>query len=136
MLIFLSVRSGALILPSALIREIQIDLEATSSRGILSIIDSARFDDYPCFQDMIERLAREAILRVYFRPVSNSVQEDHAQTILDAEMEMTHKDSTGVPEHRRQQLSLDFERTNQGWKIVNITSRDLFDPLFGFLQTS
>ena len=57
------------------------------------------------------------------------IQEDGAQTILDAEMEMTRKDSAGAPERRRQQLARDFERTNRGWKIINITPREFFRPL-------
>jgi len=120
---------GILIPPSNLIRQMQMDLEAASSRGILSNIDSSKFDDYPRFQDMIERLARENILRVYFRQVSNSIQVDREQTILDAEMEMTRKDSDRAPQRRRQQLALDFERTSQGWKIINITPREFFRPL-------
>ena len=50
-----------------LIRGMQADLESSSSRSFLSNIDSAKFDDYPRFEDMIERLGREDTLRVYFR---------------------------------------------------------------------
>jgi len=114
---------------TTLIRQMQMDLEASSSRAILSHIDEAQFDDYPRFQDMIERLSREDILRVYFRQVSHSAQEQSAQTILDAEMELTRKDAAGAPERRRQQLVIDFSRTSRGWKIINITPREFFRPL-------
>ena len=114
---------------SNVIRQIQMDLEAASRRGILSNIDSAKFQDYPRFEDMIDRLTREDALRVFFRQVSNSVKETSAQTTIDAEMELTRKDSASPPERRRQQLVIDFERTSRGWKIVNITPREFFRPL-------
>lgn len=114
---------------STIIRQMQMDLESSSSRGVLNNIDSAKFDDYPRFEDMIEQLARENSLRVFFRQVSNSIRENSAQTILEAEMEMTRKDSAGQAERRRQQLVIDFELTSRGWKIINITPRDFFRPL-------
>ena len=114
---------------SNVIRQMQTDLEAASRRGILSNIDSAKFEDYPRFEDTIDRLTREDALRVFFRQVNNSIKEDSAQTMIDAEMELTRKDSARQPERRRQQLVIDFERTSRGWKIVNITPRDFFRPL-------
>jgi len=111
------------------VRQMQFDLEASSRAGVLSHIDSAKFEDYPRFEDMIERLTRADTLRVYFRQANNSIQEDRAQTILDAEMELLRKDSAAPPERRRQQIVIDFERTPRGWRIVNITPRDFFRPL-------
>ena len=49
--------------------------------------------------------------------------------MIDAEMEMTRKDSAGQLERRRQQLVIDFQRTRRGWKITNITPREFFRPL-------
>jgi hypothetical protein len=112
-----------------LIRGLQLDLESSSSHGFLSSVDSAKFDDYPRFEDMIERLTREDTLRVYFRQSSHSIKEDKAQTIVDADMELVRKDSAGQLDRRRQQLVIDFELTSRGWKIINITPRDFFRPL-------
>ncbi|MBI4459323.1 MAG: hypothetical protein HY648_04605 [Acidobacteria bacterium] len=114
---------------SSIVRQMQMDLEGSSVRGIVNNIDSAKFDDYPRFEDMVERLTRENSLRVFFRQVSSSIRENSAQTILDAEMEMTRKDSAGQAERRRQQLVIDFELTSRGWKIINITPREFFRPL-------
>ena len=111
------------------VRQMQFDLEAASRAGVLSNIDSSKFEDYPRFEDMIERLTREDTLRVFFRQANNSIQEERAQTILDAAMELTRKDSAAPPERRRQQIVIDFERTTRGWKIVNITPREFFRPL-------
>lgn len=111
------------------VRQMQMDLEGSSSRSFLSHFDAAKFDDYPRFEEMIERLLRETSLRVYLRQVSSSIQQNTAQTTLDAEMEVTRKDAAGQIEHRRQQLVIAFERTSRGWKIVNLTPRDFFHPL-------
>lgn len=111
------------------VRQLQFDLEASSRMGVLSNIDSAKFEDYPRFEDMVERLTREDALRVFFRQANNNVQEDRAQTTLDAEMELIRKDSAAPPERRRQQIVIDFELTTRGWRIVNITPRDFFRPL-------
>jgi len=114
---------------TSLIRGLQMDLESASSRGVLSTIDSAKFDDYPRFEDMVERLTRENTLRVYFRQANNIIKEDKAQTIIDGEMEMVRKDAAGQIQRRRQQIVIDFELTDRGWKIVNITPREFFQPL-------
>ena len=111
------------------VRQLQFDLEASSRMGVLSNIDSAKFEDYPRFEDMVERLTREDALRVFFRQANSNVQEDRAQTTIDAEMELTRKDSAAQPERRRQQIVIDFELTQRGWRIVNITPRDFFRPL-------
>ena len=112
-----------------LIRGMQVDLESSSSHGFLSNIDSAKFDDYPRFEDMIDRLTREDTLRVNFRQSSHSIHESNAQTIVDADLEISRKDSAGQLDRRRQQIVIDFELTSRGWKIVNITPRDIFRPL-------
>jgi hypothetical protein len=114
-----------------MIRDLQFALEGGSSRGLLSLFDSAKFDDYPRFQDTVERLMREDTIRAFFRTVNTSpnVQDQKAQTILDAEMEISRKDAAGQVQRRRQQLVLDFVRTRSGWRIINITPRNCFDPL-------
>jgi hypothetical protein len=112
-----------------LVRDLQMDLEGSSSSSILGRIDSAKFDDFPRFQDMVERLTREDTLRVFFRQTSSTVKEDQAQTVLDGEMEMIRKDSAVPAQHRKQQITIDLELTSRGWKIINISPRDFFQPL-------
>jgi hypothetical protein len=112
-----------------LIRGMQVDLESSSSNGFLSSIDSAKFEDYPRFEDMIDRLTREDTLRVNFRQSSHSIHESNAQTIVDADMEISRNNSAGQRDRRHQQMVIDFELTSRGWKIVNITPRDFFSPL-------
>jgi hypothetical protein len=112
-----------------LIRGMQMDLESSSSRSFLSNIDSAKFEDYPRFEDMIDRLTREDTLRVNFRQSPHSIHESNAQTIVDADMEISRNNSAGQRDRRHQQMVIDFELTSRGWKIVNITPRDFFSPL-------
>ena len=113
-----------------LMRDVQFDLEGGSSRSFLSKINQAKFDDYPRFEDNVERLMRENALRVNFRtaftaPPSTSGQ---AQVSADAIMELTRKDSKGAPQRRSQQMVFDWEWTQRGWKIINITPRMFFNP--------
>lgn len=114
-----------------MLRDMQFALEGGSSRSFLNLIDSAKFDDYPRFEDAVERLMREDTIRAFFRQVTTSpnAAEGKAQTIVDAEMELGRKDAAGQLQRRRQQLVLDFERTRRGWRIINITPRNYFDPL-------
>ena len=111
------------------IGQMKMNLEGSSIRGFLLNIHAAKFEDYPRFEEMIERLLREDVLRVYFRQVSNSIQQDIFRTILDAELEITRKDSAGRLERRRGRITIRLERTSEGWKIINITPRDFFRPL-------
>jgi hypothetical protein len=114
---------------AGMIRELQMDLEGSSSLGVLHQIDGARFKDYPRFRDQVERLTREDTLRVYFRQLSSVVSGAAARTVLDAEMELTRLDSALPTQHRQEKLTIDLEQTSHGWKIVNIVPRDFFEPL-------
>ncbi len=113
-----------------LMKDIQFDLEGGSSRSFLGLINNAKFDDYPRFEDNVERLMRENSLRVNFRTAFSAppTAAGIAQTSVDAIMELVKKDSTGRPERRSQQLTFDFEWTNRGWKITNISPRQFFNP--------
>ena len=116
---------------SQMMRDMQFALEGGSSRNFLQLIDSEKFDDFPRFQDRIERLMQDDTIRAYFRNANTSpnTAAGKAQTIVDAEMEIGRKNSTTQPQRRRQQLVIDFENTRRGWRITNITPRSYFDPL-------
>jgi hypothetical protein len=113
-----------------LMREIQFDLEGGSSRSFLQRINSAKFDDYPHFEDTVERLMRENALRVNFRTAFTAPPggDGKAQVSVDADMELSKKDSMAAPQRRKQQLTFDFEWTNRGWQIDNISPRTFFNP--------
>ena len=114
-----------------ILRDLQFALEGGSAQGVLSLIDAAKFRDYARFQDTVERLLREDTLRVYFRQVSGSwsATETRARSRVDAEMQLARKDAVGQTGRRRQQVELQLERTQRGWRITNITPRAFFEPL-------
>ena len=113
-----------------LMRDIQFDLEGGSLRSFMDRINQSKFDDYPRFEDAMERLMRENSLRVNFRTAFNTPPSatGAAQVAVDAIMDLTKKDSVARPERRSQQLVFDFEWSNRGWQIINITPRSFFNP--------
>ncbi len=113
-----------------LMREIGFDIEGGSARSFLQRINQDKFNDYPHFEDNVERLMRENSLRVNFRTAFTAppTAEGAAQVAVDADMEVVKKNSTGAPQRRTQQLTFDFEWTNRGWAIDNITPRAFFNP--------
>ena len=114
-----------------IVRDLQFALEGSSAQGVLALIDSAKFPDYLSFRDTVERLLREDSIRAYFRQVkgSSSPEKGIARSTVQAEMELARKDAAGQVERRRQQLELEFRRTRRGWRIINITPRNFFEPL-------
>jgi len=114
-----------------MLRDLQFALEGGSAHSALALIDSAKFDDYPRFEDMVERLTREDTIRANFRQVvpATSPAAGKAQSMIDAEMELGRRDAAQKLQRRRQQLVIDFQWTRRGWRITNITPRDYFRPL-------
>ncbi|GEM_PF-6523022 len=113
-----------------LMREIGFDLEGGSSRSFLQRINQSKFDDYPHFEDSVERLMREDSIRINLRTAFTAppTPEGLAQVAVDADMELAKKDSNAKPEHRQKQLTFDFEWTSRGWMINNISPRSFFNP--------
>jgi hypothetical protein len=113
-----------------LIREIGFDIEGGSSRSFMQRINQSKFDDYPHFEDNVERLMREDSIRLNLRVAFTAppTAEGMAQVAADATMDLTAKDSNAKPQRRQQQLTFDFEWTNRGWQIDNISPRSFFNP--------
>jgi hypothetical protein len=113
-----------------LMREIGFDLEGGSSRSFLQRINQSKFDDYPHFEDNVERLMREDSIRINLRVAFTAppTADGLAQVAADADMELAKKDSNAAPQRRKQQLTFDFEWTNRGWQIDNISPRSFFNP--------
>lgn len=116
---------------SRLVRDLQFALEGGSARSFLEFFNSGKFDDYPRFEDMVERLMREDTIRVHFRTAFTAPPsgQGKAQMALDGDMELARKDGAGQLARRRQQVVVEFEYTRRGWKIINLTPRDYFKPL-------
>ncbi len=115
-----------------LVKDLQFALEGGSSRGFLGYFDSAKFDDYPRFEDMVERLMRQDNLRVNFRTAftapAGGQTPGKSQMTLDGDMELSRKDGVGQVTRRRNQMVVEFTYTKRGWRITNLTPRDYFQP--------
>jgi hypothetical protein len=111
-------------------RDLQYALESGSHRQFLGFLNDAKFDDYPHFEDTIERLMREDSIRANFRSAFSTPPsgQGKAQMAIDVDMELARKDGVGQLVRRKQQLVIDWEYTRRGWKIVNITPRAFFNP--------
>jgi hypothetical protein len=113
-----------------LLRDLQFALEGGSAHGVLSLIDSAKFEDYRRFEDRIERLVRQNTIRAYFAQVSSEwlAQERKVRSVLEAELELARKDGASQVVRRRKQLVLELERGRRGWRITRLTPPAFFDP--------
>jgi hypothetical protein len=113
-----------------LVREIGFDLEGGSSRSFMQRINQSKFDDYPHFEDNVERLMREDSIRINLRVAFTAPPsaDGIAQVAADCDMELAKKDSNAAPQRRKQQITFDFEWTNRGWMIDNISPRSFFNP--------
>lgn len=112
-----------------LLRDLQFALEGGSAHGVLSLIDSAKFEDYRRFEDRIERLVRQNTIRAYFAQVSSEwlAQERKVRSVLEAELELARKDGASQVVRRRKQLVLELERGRRGWRITRLTPLSFFD---------
>jgi len=113
-----------------LMREVGLLLQGGSSRSFMQRINQSKFDDYPHFEDNVERLMREDSIRINLRVAFTAppTADGIAQVAADADMELSKKDSMAAPQRRKQQLTFDFEWTNRGWMIDNISPRSFFNP--------
>src|SRR5437879_13331778 len=67
-------------------------------------------------------------MRIFLREASAEVKGDHAVLIADAEMVYTSKANLGPQQRRKERIQFDFNRTEKGWKIFEITPRHFFTP--------
>jgi len=115
-----------------LIRDLQSALEGGSSRSFLNLIDAERFPDYPRFEDLIERLLRENTIRMHtqsaFTAPPATPAASIAQLVIDVEMDLSRKGGDSLV-RRSQQLTINFDYTKKGWKIVSLSPWALFAPI-------
>lgn len=114
-----------------LLRDFSDGFEGSSPRRVIETLDE-RFEDLPRFEDQVTQFLREsAEMRVNFRESSSEVKADRAMVMVDAEMSYATKDAPQRPLRRRQRIQFDFQRTDKGWKIFEISPRSFFTPESG-----
>jgi len=116
-----------------LIHDLQLALEGGSSRSFMNLIDAERFNDYPRLEDMIQRLLRDNTIRMHtgtvFMTPPATPAASIAQMVVDVEMELGRKGGEGALIRRSQQLTVNFDYTKRGWKIVSLSPWGLFAPI-------
>jgi hypothetical protein len=110
------------------LRDFSDGIEGSSPRRVMETLDE-KFEDLPRFEDAVtEFLKQSSEMRVNFRESSNEVKGDRAVVTVDAEMSYATKDAPQRPQRRRQRIQFDFQRTDKGWKIFEISPRNFFTP--------
>lgn len=114
---------------SRVLRGYKGSIESLGTSGVRSWIDVPRFYDYPRFEDGVTAFLRSVgELRLFTREVNVQVEGDRAVMIVEAEMVFSRRDTPSPAETRTAQITFDFQRTPQGWKITEINPRSFFLP--------
>lgn len=114
---------------SRVLRNYKAGLESLGVSGVRNWIDPQRFYDYPRFEEGVTVFLHSVgELRLFTREVSVQVEGERAVMIVDAEMVFARRDTPNQPETRTSQITFDFQRTPQGWKITEINPRSFFLP--------
>jgi len=110
------------------LRDFADGFEGNSPRRVMENLDE-RFDDLPRFEDQVTAFLKQSgEMRIFLREASAEVKGDHAVLIADAEMVYTSKANLGPQQRRKERIQFDFNRTEKGWKIFEITPRHFFTP--------
>jgi len=114
---------------SRVLREFTNSVEMLSPSGARRTIDADRFFGYPRFEEELTVFLRSlGELRLFVREVSVQVGVNRAVMLVDAEMGFSLRRDPSQSSQRRAQIQFDFQRTEQGWKITEITPRTFFLP--------
>ncbi len=112
-----------------LLRNLREGLEGRLDRLFLSSFSSERMSGYLSFKDQVQQFfgAYDGF-RVHYRIVQSRVDGTHASAIVEFQMEAIPVAGSGTPMRREQQIQLELERTQKGWKIVDVRPREFFAP--------
>lgn len=114
---------------SRVLRSYKTGFESLSPSAVRSSIDAQRFYDYPRFEEGVTVFLRSlGELRLFTREVNVQVEGDKAVMIVAAEMVFSRRGTTSPSQTRAGEITFDFQRTSQGWKITEINPRSFFLP--------
>ena len=114
---------------SRVLRSYKNGFESLSPTSVSEQIDPQKFYDYPRFEEGVTVFLRSVSeVRLFTREVNVQVEGEKAVVIVDTELVFSRRDSTDPPETRTAQVTFDFQRTPQGWKITEINPRSVFLP--------
>ena len=114
---------------SRILRSYSHGFESLNPSAVRSSIDAQRFYDYPRFEEGVTVFLRSlGELRLFTREVNVQVEGDKAVMIVAAEMAFSRRGTTSPSQTRAGEITFDFQRTSQGWKITEINPRSFFLP--------
>jgi len=111
------------------LRDLRGGLEALSPSTFRRLASEEKFYDFPRFEEELTVFLRSASeLRLFFRGASTEIEGDKGVVIVDAEMIFATRDEPSQSRTRRARVTLNFERTAEGWRITEINPRSFFLP--------
>ncbi|MBI2678925.1 MAG: hypothetical protein HYX28_09095 [Candidatus Koribacter versatilis] len=102
-------------------------MEGRNSRMTLGAFDAAKFPEYERFSAQVSAWFREMSgFRVYYKVKQASMEDARGVAMVEFEYEATPSAEGESPVRRHEQMRFAFERGAKGWKIVELSPRNLF----------
>lgn len=117
---------------SALLSRIQAGFTRRNAKVVLSAFDPQHFPGFALFADRVRaRLGQSYGFRAYFRILDRTVQDPRPTATVELQIEQS-STTPGVPPVRNTgQARFTFERGPAGWRIVDVSPRDLLTGVRG-----
>ncbi len=110
---------------NAVLAQVREALEGHSPRKFLAIIAADKMGGYVSFRDQMEAFySRYDNIRVNIRSIQTSSDGDKGIITASFQMETTPRSGNVV--RREDQLRIELERTDKGWRIVELNPRSFF----------
>lgn len=117
---------------NALLSRIAGGFTRRNPKLLLSAFDGQRFEDYRLFSErMRARLSQHQSFRAYFRILDSSLQDSRAVVGVELQIEQTSTTTARPATRSTGQARFILERGAAGWKIVDVTPRDLLTGMRG-----
>lgn len=110
----------------AAMRRLADALEGHNRKLMLSLFDADRMNDYAGFEGQIEAFFDHNVsVREHIRILETTPEGEKGIILTDIEMELQ-PGAEAVPVRKHDEIRLELERGNKGWRIVDIKPRDFF----------
>jgi hypothetical protein len=114
---------------SRVLRNYTNGMEMMSSSAALAMVDRDRFIDYPRFEEELTNFLRSlGEMRLFVREINTQLGNNSAVMVVDVRMVFTSRQDASLRGERASQITFDFQRTDRGWKIIEINPRNFFLP--------
>ena len=114
---------------SRVLRNYTNGMEMMSSSAALAMVDRDQFFDYPRFEEELTNFLRSlGEMRLFVREVNTQLEDSSAVMVVDVRMVFTSRQDPSLRGERSSQITFDFQRTDRGWKIIEINPRNFFLP--------